>query len=187
MTSRFFVALLPPQPFQETVDAIKQEVADRYYSRAAQTSPPHITLQAPFTWDVAAVDAIATRLQAFACQHQPLSIALDGFNAFPPHVIYIHVEPNLRLTTLQADLAAELKSSLGIIDPQAQHRDFVPHMTVAFRDLTQPNFEVAWEEFRDRPLQYEFLATHLTLLLYDGQRWNPWAEFPLAQSSTSSD
>ncbi len=187
MTSRLFVALLPPQPFQETVEAIKQEVADRYHSRAAQKSPPHITLQAPFEWDMADIDAIATCLQTVASQYHPLPIVLNGFNAFPPRVIYIHVEPNAYLTALQAALAAELQSSLGIIDPQAQHRDFVPHMTVAFRDLTQPNFDVAWAEFRDRPLCYEFLATHLTLLRHDDQRWNPWLEFPLVQRDNAAN
>jgi len=183
MTSRFFVALLPPQPFQDMVDAIKREVADRYHSQAAQNSPPHITLQPPFEWDMATIDQITTCLQTVASQHAPLSIALNGFKAFPPRVIYIHVEPNPLLTTLQADLAAELKSRLGLVDPQAQHRDFVPHMTVAFRDLTKPNFDAAWTEFCDRPLHHEFLATHLTLLLHDGQRWNPWAEFPLTHSA----
>jgi hypothetical protein len=51
-------------------------------------------------------------------------------------------------------------------------------MTVAFRDLTKQNFRTAWSEFQHRPLEFEFTASELTLLIHDGRGWNVSASFP---------
>ncbi len=180
MPTRFLVALLPPLPLQETVHGIRHEFADRYQSRGAQNSPPHITLQAPFSWDPAAIDAVNACLQDMAEQTTPFPIRLRGFGAFSPHVIYIHVQPDPHLMALQASLAAALQTTLGVVDSQAKHRTFVPHMTVAFKDLTIANFHAAWAEFCDRSFQAEFLVTQVTLLHHIDRYWQPLREFPLA-------
>lgn len=73
---------------------------------------------------------------------------------------------------------AYLENSLGIVDERSKNRPFSPHVTVAFRDLKRQNFRKAWIEFENQPLEFEFLASHLTLLLHDGRRWNVNVEFP---------
>jgi 2'-5' RNA ligase len=103
-------------------------------------------------------------------------INLSGFAAFPPRVIYLDVLPNPVLPDLYADITTTLANTLSIIDPYAS-RPFVPHMTVAFRDLTPDNFELAWAEFRDRKINFEFEATNLTLLAHDEQKWNVLSNF----------
>ncbi|MTJ07719.1 2'-5' RNA ligase family protein [Anabaena sp. UHCC 0204] len=120
---RFFIALLPPQHIQEYANSIKQYFADKYASRSAQKSPPHITLQPPFEWPDNAV------------------------------------------------------SNLGIIDQVSKTSPFVPHLTVAFRDLTKQNFRTAWPEFVQRQLHFEYTATHLTLLIHNGKCWNIKSKF----------
>ena len=175
--SRFFIALLPPPDIQDYANQIKQHFADRYSSRAAQKSPPHITLQPPFTWSNAEVSVLEDYLRRFAYSREVVAIALEGFAAFPPRVIYINVLKTQQLLALQADLMAYVET-LGIVDPVSKTRPFAPHMTVAFRDLTKQNFRVAWAEFQQRQLHFEFIATDLTLLIHDGKRWNVKAEFP---------
>jgi 2'-5' RNA ligase len=64
-----------------------------------------------------------------------------------------------------------LEESLGIVHEVSKNRPFSPHMTVAFKDLTRQNFRAAWPEFQHRPLEYEFAASHLTLLMHDGTCW----------------
>ncbi|NEN93697.1 MAG: 2'-5' RNA ligase family protein, partial [Okeania sp. SIO3H1] len=56
-------------------------------------------------------------------------------------------------------------------------RPFSPHVTVAFRDLTKTNFRAAWLEFRERSLEFEFVASQLTLLIHNGKRWDIFQEF----------
>ncbi|GAX38349.1 2'-5' RNA ligase family protein [Nodularia sp. NIES-3585] len=175
--SRFFIALLPPQHIQEYANEIKQYFADHYASRGAQKSPPHITLQPPFEWSDAKVPQLEASLREFAHGRQSIPITLNGFAAFPPRVIYIDVVKSQPLLTLQADLMAYAESNLEIVDQVSQTRPFAPHMTVAFRDLTKPNFRLAWPEFVHRSLNFDFMAENLTLLLHDGQRWNIKSEF----------
>jgi 2'-5' RNA ligase len=176
---RLFLALLPPPSIQAAIADLQQYCSDRYNSRAALRSPPHITLQAPFTWLPENMATLQQHLEAFAHNHTVVEIALNGFAAFVPRVIYVDVVKSPELIAMQADLAQYMETTVGISDPKAKARPFTPHMTVAFRDLTRQNFKAAWAEFAERSLMLEFAATHLTLLSHDGRRWQMYADFPL--------
>ena len=156
---------------------IQQYFADHYASRGAKKSPPHITLQPPFKWATEQVPVLKQCLSNFANSREAVPVTLSGFGAFPPRVIYINVVRTQELLTLQTDLISYL-DGLRIIDQASKVRAFAPHMTVAFRDLTRQNFKVAWPEFQQRSLHFEFTATQLTLLIHDRQRWNVCEEFP---------
>ncbi|MGI8502408.1 MAG: 2'-5' RNA ligase family protein [Hassallia sp.] len=177
--SRFFVALLPPQHIQDCANEIKQHFADRYASSGAQKSPPHITLQSPFEWADSNVLFLEDSLNKFAIGRKCVAVTLHNFAAFTPRVIYIDVVQTPELMDLQAYLMAYMESNLEIVDKVA-HSSFTPHMTVAFRDLTKQNFKVAWREFVNRQLHFEFKCDRLTLLLHDGKRWNVKTEFSFA-------
>ncbi|HYW18790.1 MAG TPA: 2'-5' RNA ligase family protein [Nodularia sp. (in: cyanobacteria)] len=184
--SRFFIALLPPQYIQDYANEIKQHFADHYASRGAQKSPPHITLQPPFEWSDAKVSQLEASLREFAHQQQSIPITLNGYAAFPPRVIYIDVVKSQALLNLQTHLMAYVENNLEIVDKTSQTRPFTPHLTVAFRDLTKQNFRLAWPEFVQRSLNFNFMAENLTLLLHDGQRWHIKSEFALCCSETQN-
>jgi 2'-5' RNA ligase len=175
---RFFIALVPPLEFQDYANEIKEYFAQTYNSRAAQKSPPHITLQPPFEWQLDELPLLEQSLKTFAQPRTAVPITLQGFGAFAPRVIYINVLKTPELLTLQNELMTYFEASLGIIEPVSKTRPFAPHMTVAFRDLTKQNFRAAWSEFQQRPLEFEFTASELTLLIHDGRRWNVSALFP---------
>jgi 2'-5' RNA ligase len=177
---RFFMALLPPQPIQDYASNIKQYFADRYASQAALRSPPHITLQSPFEWTNSDMLRLEEALAEFAIACPPIPITLEGFAAFPPRVIYINVLKTPALLTLQYDLSNYCESKLGIIDPVNKQRPFAPHLTVAFRDLTKPNFKAAWPEFQNQSVHFEFMATQITLLLHSSQQWTVYRDFPFS-------
>ncbi len=176
---RLFLALLPPADLQEQVTAIKQQFAEQFASRAALRSPPHITLVPPFEWPTAELAALTGSLEAFAKQQAPLPIDLRGFGAFPPRVIFIHVEPSLELQQLQAQAHRHMKLLLKQEEATAPARPFVPHMTVAFRDLSPAHFRTAWPQFQTRSFQSSFTASALTLLLHDRKRWQVFAQFSM--------
>lgn len=180
---RFFIALIPLQDIQNYATEIKEYFAQNYNSHHALNSPPHITLQPPFEWQLDAVPILEQTLNNLAATHAPVPILLQGFGAFQPRVIYINVIKTPELMSLQSYLMAQLEESLEIIDPVSKTRSFSPHMTVAFKDLTRQNFRVAWSEFECRKLEFKFTVSQLTLLIYDGKQWNIQSEFPfLAQN-----
>ena len=184
MKQRFFVALLPPDFIQDEVRQIQSDFEVRYSSKSTLKSPPHITLIPPFEISSDRIELLQIELEEFAKTRSPFTINLSGFAAFPPQVIYLDVVPNSVLPNLYVDIATTLENTLGIIDPYAS-RPFVPHMTVAFRDLTPDNFELAWAEFRDRKINFEFEATNLTLLAHDEQKWNVQTNFALESTKNS--
>ncbi len=177
---RFFIALVPPPDIQQQITQIKLYFAEHYNSRGALKSPPHVTLQPPFEWPVADVPRLEESLRAFAANRLPVGVTLSGFAAFAPRVIYANVVKSPLLLELQTDLMDYVEANLRIVHPVARTRPFVPHMTVAFRDLTKQNFKAAWPEFAGRSLYFEFTAAELTLLIHDGDRWNVASEFQLA-------
>ncbi|MGB3204113.1 MAG: 2'-5' RNA ligase family protein [Crinalium sp.] len=178
----FFIALLPPQDIQDYVTGIKQHFANTYNSKAALKSPPHITLQPPFEWTVENLPVLEECLQQFVINYSPIPITLSGFAAFVPRVIYVNVLKTLELISLQKELMDCVEASLGIVDAVSKKRPFAPHMTVGFKDLSKQNFKTAWVEFENQELHFEFIATHLTLLIHDGQRWQINSEFLLANN-----
>jgi 2'-5' RNA ligase len=180
--SLYFIALLPPHEIQDNANEVKQYFSDRYNSRHALKSPPHITLQAPFEWNRDCEDVLEDSLRNFAGTQTSIPIALSGFGAFPPRVIYINVVKTPELLTLQLDLTNHMMQQLGIIDPMTKVRPFAPHMTVAFKDLTKQNFKAAWPEFEQKSLDFKFSAEGLTLLVHAGERWNVKSEFPFVTS-----
>ncbi|PZD74396.1 RNA 2',3'-cyclic phosphodiesterase [Acaryochloris thomasi RCC1774] len=104
---------------------------------------------------------------------------LSGFAAFAPRVIYINVVETAELMALQAEVARYFASEWGIADRAGKGRAFVPHMTVAFRDLSKSNFHAGWTEFKDQAFETQFKVAALTLLYHNGQRWEICQEFPL--------
>ncbi len=178
-----FVALLPPEAVQAKANAIKDHFAAVYESSHAKKSPPHITLQPPFKWESEQLPDLKTTLGQFAQRQRPVPVHLSGFGAFPPRVIYIHVEKTPELLTIQQSLMGDLKDQLGLVDPVAQSRPFVPHLTVAFRDLSKSNFRQAWKVYQDQPFDYQFTVQALTLLLHNGKHWEIEDSFALAEGS----
>ncbi len=174
---RFFIALVPPPEIQASVNDVKHYFEKHYNSRKALNSPPHVTLQAPFTWpNQKNLDELTEGLRRFAQGRKGVAISLRNFGAFPPRVIYVDVLKSPGLMMLQKDLSAFMQTHYGIID--RRYASFCPHMTVAFRDLSKSAFHQAWPEFEQKTVQHDFLAQNLTLLRHDGQRWQIYQDYP---------
>ncbi len=178
----FFIALLPPIEIQNQITEIKHYFAEHYNSRHALKSPPHITLQPPFKWLTENLNQLEQHLSLFAQNYSSIPITLSGFNAFPPRVIYVDVIKTPELLTIQQDLITYLEKHLNIVDPVSKKRPFSPHVTVAFKDLSRQAFKIAWPEFEQRSIQFEFTTPQLTLLIHNGQKWNIKTEFPLLKN-----
>lgn len=178
---RFFVALLPPIEVQEKVNEVKGVMRDRFNSKAAFRSPPHITLHAPFEWPVSAISRLQDSLSKFAYSQKPISITLDGYNAFAPHVIYIDVARRAGLMSLQPKLLAHLESDISLTSKQDRKRTYVPHLTVAFRDLKPNMFRKAWAEFQRKEFHADFTASQLSLLAHNGKLWTVKESYEFAE------
>jgi len=175
----YFVALVPGGNVFDEVLALKHEVHERYQSKAALRSPPHITLHMPIQWQEENENKLVISLDDLAGEYKPFPIDLDGFGAFPPRVIYVSVSENQELSKLQAAVQKLARAIWHIYPKSTNTRPFTPHMTFAFRDLKKPMFFKAWQEFEQREYTGQFMAKDICLLKHNGKHWEILHRSPL--------
>lgn len=174
----YFIALVPDEPVYSEIWQLKEEVRDRYDSKAALRSPPHITLQMPFKWKAVKEKILYNTLASIAEGFIPFDLTLNNFGAFEPRVIYVHVEDSEQLISLQQEVIKQAASQWHIYQMSGS-RPFRPHMTIAFRDLKKPKFYEAWQEFESRQYQAKMSVSQLTLLKHNGRTWDIHKNFPI--------
>ncbi len=174
---KYFVALIPPSPYYEEALSWKHFFQDNFHTKAALRSPPHITLQMPFRWKEEEEPTLFESLASFAAAQTPFNIAMQGFGAFAPRVIYLRVVPSESLLQLAADLQRMGREQLQIAVSLNTGLPFHPHLTVAFRDLKRNDFNNAWNEVKDKPWQAQWRVAGITLLKHDGKVWHRYHDF----------
>lgn len=174
----FFAALLPPEPILQEITDFKEYAATHFEAKKALTSPPHITVQPPFRRNVHDILPVQIVLKAVAAQHQSFKVNLQGFQAFPPRVIYVDVELNDALAVFNNAVKGDMKTNFRYEDHY--HGDFKPHITVAYRDLQKTIYPKAWKYFSKVTYNRTFKVTDLTLLKHNGSVWEIFEQYPLA-------
>ena len=173
----YFIAIMPPDEIAQRVQEVKKEFVKKYDSEEAYNKPPHFTLRAPFKAPEEIEETIVPQLIFFAEDQSPFTVQLSGFNHFRDDVIYIDVEDPAPMQALHADLQEYVQNEMGFSNRKGNNNRFTPHMTVAYRDLTPDNFEMAWKEFRNRAFDYSFEVNSIYLLKHDYKQWQPFYEF----------
>lgn len=175
--SLFFIALLPDKSIQAEITLFKQECAALFGSKHALKTPPHITLIAPFRWNISRLEELKNNLKSFTKKQTEIDIYLKGFNCFPPKVIFVNVAKNNRLTQIQSDLYSFLKITFNISNKYGNR--FTPHITIAHRDLQKELFSAAWSYFSQKEYSRNFSADKISLLQHINGKWQIIEEFEI--------
>lgn len=182
----YFIAIIPPSPTYEEIWKLKQYFNEKYHTKAALNSPPHITLHMPFQWRAHKEEILVDQLGTFIKRFDPFKVCMDGFSSFPPRVIFINVVKSEALDNVQKNLQRFCKRELNLFNANYQDQPFNPHVTLAFRDLDKQTYKPAWEEFQSKEYKTEFVADKIALLKHDGKAWHVFKAFNL-ESSYSTD
>ncbi|MEO1254568.1 MAG: 2'-5' RNA ligase family protein [Bacteroidota bacterium] len=172
MESLYFIAIIPPAKIQDEITQLKVLMAERFNSKHALKSPPHITLHMPFKWKKNKLDLLKSVIKKINDQVNPFIINLNGFAFFEPRVVYVDVVKNAELLTLQKSVVDICKKNLKLNNANYKDRPFKPHVTIGFRDLRKPDFLLAKEYFQLREFEAQFQVTEAYLMKYDGSKWN---------------
>jgi len=165
----YFIAILVEGEAGETITGFKAYAAQHFGASRALNSPPHLTLIPPFSWPAAQLEVLSGSLSGFMALHPSPAIRLLNFNCFPPHVIYVDVEPNPDLDSFQHALETHLEQQLSIRTDREY--GFHPHVTIAFKDLREAIFPQAWQYFSAQTFAHAFQAQGIALLQHTGQSW----------------
>jgi 2'-5' RNA ligase len=170
-----YIAILAPEPVASEVTLFKEDIALRYNSRAALKNMPHITLKAPFIIDAQHYLKLLHWFEDLRIETPKFTLQLNGFGSFPnpkKPVIFVKPEPSPNLHRLQKEIigfySADIFPALNSTDKQ-----FHPHMTVAYRDLSFPDYEQAWAEYAAKQYNAAFEVNEVVLLQHNGRQWNP--------------
>lgn len=175
----YFIAIVPHQEIKDVIHSFKKDMAERFASKAALNSPPHITLHMPFRLADKKVPLLEEILAQIAADTSDFNIQLKDFGCFPPRVVFVGIQESNALELLQKKVLTKMKL-LNLFNANYKDRPFHPHVTIGFRDLRPANFKLAWLEYESRQLDLQFQASRLTLLKHNGKVWDIYKEFPLA-------
>jgi 2'-5' RNA ligase len=171
----YFIALIPPEPERSVVQQIKEKYASEYGPVHALKSPPHITLIPPFGLPIQDEVNLITLLDEFAAKCSSFRVEVNGFGCFKPRVIFIQPVPNSEMAGLQERLSDQFFNTFLL--ERSMRKDFHPHMTIAFKDLSPKVFHDSWEVFKNEPFKFSFKIDRIALLRHDGKKWEVRTEF----------
>ena len=170
----YFIAIIPQEELCNEIIRFKKDFAERFASKEALKVVPHITLKTPFRLPVSEHTKLLEWIRKLYINYEPFKIELKDFGAFHnplTPVIFVHPVMNTALYSLQKEIARSFKISYPELISRYDLK-FMPHITVAYRDLEQHKFEEAWNEYKQKKFSAQFEVDKFYLLQHDTKRWN---------------
>ena len=155
------------------ISRLQQYACDTFDSCRAMRSPPHVTIVPPFHFPVVKEEILTDLVMKWSATLPSFDWQLDGFHHFKNHTIYAQAKGPVELPVWRRKLFEKLGKT--------PHRaSFVPHVTIAFRDLSPERFVEAWRYFSGLPLQLSCRQDHVSILRHNGDHWEECSKFCLA-------
>jgi len=167
----YFIALVAPEEINQKVLKWKHWMKEKYNCEAALRSPAHITLIPPFWMKPELQDELHASISACAATRDPFTVQLKGFSNFKPKVIFIDVILSAGLVKTKTDLVDYLLTEKKY-PVETDDRPFHPHVTIATRDLHKKSFYEAWDHFKEKKYEAEWIAEGISLLRHNKKNWD---------------
>ncbi len=167
----YFIAIIPPEPIYSEVKEFQKHFDGKYKSKEAFKRPSHITLIHPFMISEDSEIDVKKFMQNFVGKHTPFELSVDGFGAFGFHTIYVACDENIVLKKLQKDLSLSFFKKFKVNEGKGSGLRFSAHMTIGFKDLTPPMFELGWAEFKDKIYRRKWTLKYICLLKHNFKEW----------------
>ena len=177
----YYIAIILPEPVQSEITQFKLEAQKLFASSKALNSPAHITLVPPFKTLAKSEQVLKQYLSEILKDKKAFYIHLNGWGKFDSHAIYIKVEENPHLTRLRNLLLDKYEPFLDS-SRYYDKKKFIPHITVAFRDIKRDVFDKAWRYFSSKEYIRTVKIENVAILKHDNRQWRvyPHLSFKLA-------
>jgi 2'-5' RNA ligase len=173
----YLVAFLLPPAASQAVWALKQEVHQLTGSRNAIRLPPHLTLLPPLRRPPGFGAELRQLLAAFAAETPACPVALRDFAWFQDRTLYVRVGLAAGLQQVHQQFYQRCARELPTVPPPT--RPFVPHVTLATRDLPPDQIPALRALFSSRTFAADSVLDELVLFRHTGQQWEAEARFTL--------
>lgn len=180
LMQKYFLAIIPPNPFFGQVEMLKEELKEQFGIKYAMKSPAHITVKMPFSFDEKREPYLLDQLRAKFSQESPFDLTVSGIGHFGNRVIFLAVHESLPLRALQSDLRVFCRKQLHLVE-ELSDRNYTPHLTVAFKDLKPGKFEDVLRSLKKLRVGYTWTSSEVCLLKKIEGKWKPLHFFPFGQ------
>jgi len=158
----YLAVLEPDDGVSARIKEIKNYFQNEYGCEYAAQLKPHCTLL-KFPQYTHLEKQMVKRFDAIARTLAPAELRLDGFGNFPHHTIYVRVDQNQQLEKIMKNIKVKLRPFLQKIETLKPTYLKNPHITIA-RKMNEVQFELAWDEWKNRPFKAVLNANHILLL-----------------------
>jgi 2'-5' RNA ligase len=168
---KYFIAILPPISISNEIIEFQKEIELHFGAVHAQKAPPHITAIPPFSCTIEKLEEFKKTLLPFLADKSldNVIIHLDNFQRFESRTLFIDIAKNEKFEKFCKELKLFFNSQ-KIIKQRIEKHYFVPHITLANKDIKKRDFKLVWEHFKNREYQRNFSLESLAVLeLVDGK------------------
>ena len=186
MKSLYLLALLPPPDLSAQIDEIRKECSEKFKVYKALRPPVHITLYRPVYMEESFEKRFSLLMKTVGYSVKPFIQELENFDEFNSQVVYIKALKNTGLLELRQLIVSVFRKHR--IDPKEStgSLSFLPHITIAYRDVLPEVFPLIWAEYKGRKFKKKFSADHFTLLKHDQKQWNVLENFKFVKTDQPS-
>ena len=164
---RYFAAIIPPEHIKSEILSFQKEIEVSFGATHAQKATPHITVIPPFETTIESLLRLREKIvhQLPELSSEKITIQLNGFQIFDSRTLFVDVEKD----ELFEQFCKKLKLLFyqeRIVKQKEEKHYFVPHITIANKDLKKKDFKLAWEHFKGREYKrrFELEAIHFLRL-----------------------
>lgn len=161
INDNYFVGVTLPCDLKKTIEGARGWMRERWGNRSGMKTECHITLVPPF-YSEKPLSEIRRILSHITTTQ--VSIHVSGWGSFGLKTIFACVERRASLETLQKEVSFLLKSE-GIT--LKSEKKFVPHITVANRDIKPESFIPSMEYLNSIDIDYTFSPDSVMIFTFD--------------------
>lgn len=162
----YFIGILPPQDILAEIEKLKKICMIKFHSKHALRLPAHITLISPFHSNKQKILSLKTALKGLS--KEDIIIKLNGFSYFKNNVIYVNIDNNNELLRLKKHIDDKILREHKI---KTADINFIPHITIASKDLTEENFILSLEYFKNIEYKRTFKVENIVVFKLGGSGW----------------
>jgi len=173
------VAIVPPEPLFSFVKEEQNFIAQKWNARQALRTPPHITLIPPISLDERESAELERISNEIASQHPSFRLKVTRYDSFSPKVIYL--KPNFphALSVLYTGLMKTILVKIPHAMQKYPYESFVPHITLAYRDLDPLRFKEVWKYYKNKKVNFAVDINRISILDNTSDGWVITSEYDL--------
>ena len=156
---RAWIGIVLPRKFYNRIKKVQKDVSKKYdvYSSLGSQIGPHITIIYQPNVRIGNFYKIKKTVEEIVKNQTQFCINVNGFAGFTNNVVYVKVVESRELRKLHKMIF----NSVNKFGKIKVYRKYKPHITIAFRDLSDDNFRKIHQEYIKKKISFKFTVKEI--------------------------